>query len=57
MAIIIIESIGFSATHTISEMLDIDGKNYVSHGTQNFKKKYSDGTRKFIIPSILFSND
>jgi hypothetical protein len=38
MAIIIIESIGFSATHTISEMLDIDGKNKVSHGTQNFKK-------------------
>lgn len=37
MSIIVIESIGFCATHSISEMLIMDGKNSVSHGTQNFK--------------------
>ena len=37
MSIIVIESVGFCATHTISDMLKMDGKNSVSHGTQNFK--------------------
>ena len=37
MSIIVIESIGFCATHSISDMLKMDGKNSVSHGTQNFK--------------------
>ena len=37
MSIIVIESIGFCATHPISDMLKMDGKNSVSHGTQNFK--------------------
>lgn len=32
------ESIGFCATHAISEMLRMNGKNHVSHGTQNFIK-------------------
>jgi len=39
MAVIILESIGFSATHSISDMLSMDGTNYVCHGSQNFKKK------------------
>ena len=34
MAIIILESIGFSATHSISNMLSMNGKNYVSHGSK-----------------------
>ena len=38
MSIIVIESIGFCATHTISNCLRIDRHNYVSHGTKNFKK-------------------
>ena len=38
MSIIVIESIGFCATHTISDCLRMDGQNYVSHGTKNFKK-------------------
>lgn len=36
LAIIVMESIGFSATHSISHMLRMNGKNYVSHGTKNF---------------------
>ena len=39
MAIIILESIGFSATHSISDMLSMNGKNYVSHGSKNFRKR------------------
>ena len=39
MSIIVIESVGFCATHTISDMLKMDGKNSVSHGTQNFKNR------------------
>jgi len=38
LAVIVIESIGFSATHSISEMLRMNGENYVSHGTKNFIK-------------------
>lgn len=38
MAVIVIESIGFSATHSISDMLRLNGENYVSHGTKNFIK-------------------
>ena len=37
MSIIIIESIGFSATHSISNMLRLNGENCVSHGTKNFR--------------------
>ena len=43
LAVIILESIGFSATHTISEMLSMDGANYVCHGSQNFKKRTNIG--------------
>ena len=39
MAIIILESIGFSATHSISDMLSMNGKNCVSHGSKNFRKR------------------
>jgi hypothetical protein len=38
MSIIIVESIGFCATNSISELLRINGKNLVSHGTKNFQK-------------------
>ena len=36
MAAFLIESIGFSATHSISEMLKFGGRNKVSHGSRNF---------------------
>ena len=38
MTVIVIESIGFSATHSISDMLRMNGENYVSHGSKNFIK-------------------
>ena len=38
MAIIILESIGFSATHSISDVLSMNGKNYVSM-VQKFQEK------------------
>ena len=37
MSITIIESIGFSATHSISDKLRLNSKNHVSHGTKTFK--------------------
>lgn len=36
MATLLIESIGFSATHSISDMLKFGGRNKVSHGSRNF---------------------
>tara|TARA_Y100000816_G_scaffold196799_1_gene143978 strand:- start:203 stop:982 length:780 start_codon:yes stop_codon:yes gene_type:complete len=38
MTIVVIESIGFCATHSISKMLKGNERNFVSHGTKNFKK-------------------
>lgn len=43
VTIIILESIGFSATHSISDMLSMNGKNYVSHGSKNFRKRQKIG--------------
>lgn len=37
MTITVFESIGFSATHAISDMLRLSGQNYVSHGTRNYE--------------------
>ena len=45
MSIIIIESVGFSATQSISKMLQSDSKNYVSHGTKNFKNQTMMGSK------------
>ena len=39
MAIIFLESVGFSATHVISDMLRLDRRTCVSHGVQNFKNQ------------------
>ena len=36
MAIIFLESRGFSATHAISDMLRLDRRTAVSHGVKNF---------------------
>jgi len=38
LTVIVIESIGFSATQSISDMLRMNGENYVSHGSKNFIK-------------------
>ena len=53
MAVIILESIGFSATHSISDMLSMDGTNYVCHGSQNFKKKTNIGDDNLTFPEFL----
>ena len=53
MAIIIIESIGFCATHTISDMLRINGLNNVSHGSQNFETKASMKMAGLSFPQFL----
>ena len=39
MAVIIIESVGFSATHSVAEFFQMSGNNQVSHGTKNFTRK------------------
>ena len=39
VAIIVIESIGFCAPHSISDMFPMDGDNFVCYGTKNFIKK------------------
>lgn len=53
MAIIIIESIGFCATHSISEMLRFKKQNCVSHGTKNFKLQTKMGQSDVIFPEFL----
>ena len=53
MAIIIIESIGFCATHSISDMLRINGLNNVSHGSKNFEKKTAMGIENLSFPQFL----
>ena len=53
MAVIILESIGFSATHSISDMLSMDGANYVCHGSQNFKKRTIIGNDNLAFPVFL----
>ena len=50
MAVIILESIGFSATHSISDMLSMDGANYVCHGSQNFKNRTIIGNDRLAFP-------
>ena len=49
MSIIIIESIGFSATHSISDFLRLIPNIKVSHGTKNFTKNTSIG-----VDNLLF---
>ena len=53
MAVIILESIGFSATHSISDMLSMDGTNYVCHGSQNFKKRTNIGIENLSFPAFF----
>ena len=48
-----IESIGFSATHAISDMLRQPEENYVSHGTRNFKQQTKVGTADLSISEFL----
>lgn len=38
MAVVVLESTGFCATHSISDMLRLNGKNFVSYVTKNFIK-------------------
>lgn len=57
MSVIIVESVGFCATNSISELLRINGKNLVSHGTKNFQKKYADGNSRPHISRILLPDD
>lgn len=53
MAMILIESIGFSATSSISKMLQMGGQNYVSHGTRNFKDLTPLGTNDLTLPIFI----
>ena len=53
LAVIILESIGFSATHSISDMLSMDGTNYVCHGSQNFKKRTNIGIENLSFPAFF----
>ena len=53
MAVIILESIGFSATHSISDMLSMGGTNYVCHGSKNFKKRTTIGNGNLLFPAFF----
>jgi len=53
MAVVIIESVGFSATHSISDMLRLSGRNYVSHGTRNFKHPSRMGVNDLSFPDFF----
>ena len=49
VAIIVIESIGFCAPHSISDMFPMDGDNFVCYGTKNFIKKTQMGVESSIV--------
>lgn len=53
LAVIILESIGFSATHSISDMLSMHGTNYVCHGSKNFKKRTTIGNGNLLFPAFF----
>ena len=53
MSVIIFESIGFSATHAISDMLRLNGQNYVSHGTRNYNLNTNIGDKDQKFPEFL----
>ena len=53
VAVIILESVGFSATHSISDMLSMDETNYVCHGSQNFKNRTNIGNDNLAFPVFL----
>ena len=53
MPVTIFESVGFSATHAISDMLRLNGQNYVSHGTRNYELSTNIGINDQQFPDFL----
>ena len=53
MAPFIIDSIGFSATHAVAELLRRQKGKYVVHGSQNFKEKGEIGSNNQSVPNFI----
>lgn len=53
MALIFFESVGFSATTSLSIMIRESGKNWVSHGSQNFKEPVGLGKNNLPLPKFI----